>query len=181
MCDVGIVLEGMLSIYQLSLSGESVKIQRLIRGDCFGLAMLFSPNPRCPYTIAAATPATVLYVPFVKIDEMMQKSDAVRRNAFCYLSERIAAHQGKIRILSQRSVRGRLLLYLAQQAKTGTNRQSFALNNSKTEIADLLGVARPSLCREIRRMQADGLLLIDKQIVTILQPGAFGLAQSTRG
>ncbi len=179
---VGIVLEGILGVFQLSPSGETVKIQQFGKGDCFGLATLYSPNPRCPYTIVASAPAAVMYVPFFKIDEMMRKSETVRRNAFLYLSERIVMHQNKIRILSQKSVRGRILLFFAQQAGvSGNGHDFFALRHSKTEIAELLGVARPSLSRELKRMQADGLLRISGGIVTILGPDAFGLPENAQG
>ncbi len=171
---VGIILNGTLSVFQLSPSGETVKIQSLPQGDFFGLALMHSKNQTYPYTLVANTAAGILYIPFAKIEELMQKIPDFRRNVMECLSERISMYQMKIRVLSQNSVRSRIILYLAHQAE---NKRClcFSLEQSKTEIAELLGIARPSLSRELKRMRQDGLLTVEKDVVLILKQKAFSL------
>ena len=43
-----------------------------------------------------------------------------------------------------------------------------ALNTTREELADYLGTARPSLSRELGRMQDDGIIRLDGREVHIL-------------
>ncbi len=46
---------------------------------------------------------------------------------------------------------------------------------NREQLADFLGVARPSLSRELMRMQADGLVLVSKKTITVLDKEAVEL------
>lgn len=171
---IGFILEGALYIEQLSSSSETIKIRMFKKGDCFGEALLFSPEPLYPYTLITSADTVILYIPFSQIERMLKKSFTFNTNYITSLSNRIITFRKKILILSQKSVRARLILYLSNEAmKAGS--LSFKLTHSKTAIADLIGVARPSVSREIKHMQLDQLLNIDKNIVTIKKPQYFNL------
>ena len=45
--------------------------------------------------------------------------------------------------------------------------------DSKTNIADIIGVARPSLSRELKNMEEDELITINGSKVTLLSPEIF--------
>ena len=47
------------------------------------------------------------------------------------------------------------------------------MNATREEIADYLGVARPSLSRELGRMQQEGIIRIDGREVFILNQELF--------
>ena len=49
------------------------------------------------------------------------------------------------------------------------------LHMNREQLADFLGVARPSLSRELMRMQADGLVLVSKKTITVLDKEAVEL------
>ena len=169
---VGYIVEGALSVQQLSPSGETVKIEMLKQGDCFGPALLFSPKPFYPYTLITSKSTIIAYIQFFQIEELIKKSDAFSKNYIQLLSGRILTFQHKIRILSQNDVRSRLILYFSEELEK-TGKPSFQLVNSKAEIADLIGVARPSVSRELKRMQEDHLIAVDRDTVTIIKTQLF--------
>jgi CRP/FNR family transcriptional regulator, dissimilatory nitrate respiration regulator len=176
---IGFVLTGLLAVQQISRGGEIIRIQTLKRGDSFGDALIFNPRPAYLYTLTSVRETSVLFVPFAQIRALIDKSPAFSRNYILYLSQRVQAFQRKIRILSQRDVRSRLILFLAGEAeKQGST--AFSLKRTRAEIAELIGVARPSVPRELRRMEEDGLLATDGKAVTLLVPGAFGIKGLTR-
>lgn len=170
---IGFILEGKLSVQQLSHSGEMIKIQTFRQGNCFGLALLYSSRSVYPYTLIASAGTSILYIPFSQVEALLETSFVFNKNYIAFLSDRVHMFQKKIRILSQKEVRSRLILYLSGESGKCGN-LSFKLPHSKTEIADLIGVARPSVSRELRHMQEDGLMGLDKDIITIKKPEAFG-------
>lgn len=84
--------------------------------------------------------------------------------------ERIDDLGQKVRILSIGSVRERIAVYLLSiQDENG----SMMLNSTREEIADYIGIARPSLSRELGRMQNEGIIRIDGREVYIVNQVRF--------
>jgi len=97
---------------------------------------------------------------------------SVNKNYIALLSHRVSIFQKKIRIFSEKEVRSRLILYFSYEFSK-TKETSFLLNHTKTEIADMIGVARPSVSRELKHMEEDGLIIMDRNLITIKEPNIF--------
>jgi len=170
---VGYIMEGILSYQQIAPTGEMIKIHLFYPGECFGQTIIFASRPVYAYTLVTSSPAVILYIQAEKIKALLAVSRVFCNNFTVYLSDTMRLAQDKVRILSQRDVRSRLILYLSDAAsRTGCFR--FKLPNSKTEIADLIGVARPSVSRELKRMQTDGLIVLEGGWITILSEKEHG-------
>lgn len=173
LCDsVGFILDGSLSVQQLSPTGDLVNIQVMNAGDCFGLARVFSTTPYYLFNLMTIEDSSVLFIPFMRIREMIRASSEFNESFITFLSNRVTAFQRKISILSQKDVRSRLILYFSNQYGK-TKKLRFKLPHSKTDIANLIGVARPSVSRELKHMQDDGLITIERNIITINKPELF--------
>ncbi|MGL4736609.1 MAG: helix-turn-helix domain-containing protein [Cellulosilyticaceae bacterium] len=73
----------------------------------------------------------------------------------------------KIKMLTQRTLRENILEYLNQQCiEQNTRRVLLPIN--KKEWADYLGVQRPSLFRELKKMKEEGIIQITNRIVELL-------------
>lgn len=169
---VGFIIEGILSVQQITVSGEMIKIHVFRAGECFGFTQLFSARPKYPYTFITSSAASVLYVSFEKLRALFDTSPSFRTNCLFLFSDTVHMFQNKLRILSQKDVRSKLIIYFSgilSHAET----QNFMLPRSKTEVADMLGVARPSLSRELKRMQQDGLISLAGRLVVIKMPEKF--------
>ena len=84
--------------------------------------------------------------------------------------EKINRLGDKVRILSFPSVRDRIAFYLFQ---IQDNNQRVVLTETREDIADYLGIARPSLSRELGRMQEEGLIQLDGHEVIVLNQMLF--------
>jgi CRP-like cAMP-binding protein len=168
------IMEGSLSFQQISATGEMTKIQVFHSGECFGFVLFFSSQPVYPYTIVTSAATKILYIPFEKIKALLDTSPAFNANCMIFLADTVQMFQRKIKILSQKDVRTKLIVYFAGVASRA-EALSFQLPHTKTEIADLIGVARPSVSRELKHMQEAGLIALERNVVTLKKPEAFDL------
>ena len=70
----------------------------------------------------------------------------------------------KLRVLGSSSIREKIVRYLVQrQDREGR----VSLNLSREEMADELNVTRPSLSRELGKMQEEGILSLSRKQIQI--------------
>ncbi|MFA6940745.1 MAG: Crp/Fnr family transcriptional regulator [Clostridiaceae bacterium] len=169
---LGFVIEGSLATQQFSSIGDNITLKILKKGDSFGEALLFSSDSEYRFNLMTTSNTVVIYIPFDQIKKMLTESIKFSTNYIVFLSDMASTFHVKIKILSQKDVRTKLIIYLSKESKK-FNKLSFAFAHSKTEIADLIGAARPSVSREFQRMQQDQLLKYDRKSVTILKPEMF--------
>jgi cAMP-binding proteins - catabolite gene activator and regulatory subunit of cAMP-dependent protein kinases len=169
---IGFILEGVLSLKKSLPSGESFNFGFLKEGDSFGEGLLYAEESNYLFSITTISEVIILYIPFEQIEKLLNASPHFSRNYIAFISNRLLLFSRKINLLNQKSVKSRLILYLSEQTKTA-NRLSFKLAHKKTEIAELIGVTRPSVSRELSQMQKDQLILIDRANITILKPEIF--------
>lgn len=166
---IGFILEGSLSVQQLSPTGDSITLNVLKQGDSFGEGLLFASESHYVFNLMTTSSTVVLYIPFDQIKKLLKESFDFSANYIAFLSNRLLLFKNKIQLLSHKDVRARLIIYLANECKR-INSLSFKLAHTKTEIADLIGVARPSVSRELYRMQQDQLIKLDRKEIIILKP-----------
>ncbi|MBR0576696.1 Crp/Fnr family transcriptional regulator [Proteiniclasticum sp. BAD-10] len=169
---LGVVLEGKLHIQQYDRSGDALTINVFRHGDCFGAPLLFTPHPLYPFTLLTLTPSTVLFIPFEQLTRMLRENPTFNHNYLAFLSRHILVLKNKIKILSHNDVRSRLMIYLSREMDLAESPR-FTLRHKKTEIAEIIKVARPSVSRELTNMERDGLLELRGQQVEILLPEEF--------
>lgn len=73
----------------------------------------------------------------------------------------------KMEVISKKSIRGRILVWLSQQVQRRGSRK-FTSSMGRLELADYLCVDRSALTRELGRMQEEGLVLVNKNEFELL-------------
>lgn len=71
-------------------------------------------------------------------------------------------------LLSLQTIRQKLTWYLLKEYKRQKTLE-INLENSKVSWAEKIGIPRPSLSRELINMQDDGLIILDKNKVKIVE------------
>lgn len=171
---IGIVIKGSLSVSELAPSGISLMVQILSSGDCFGVALVFAKKHAYPFSVISFASSSILFVSFGIMKQLVETNKQFNINLISFLSDNTVHCQNKVHILLQKEVRSRLILYLANECRN-LGCLSFVLPHTKTEIAELLAVARPSIPRELSRMQHDKLIKIEGKTVTILKTEYFDI------
>jgi len=73
------------------------------------------------------------------------------------LSMRILMLNKRLKTLSHKSIREKIIAFLLDEYDRSKNYQ-FNISLSRKEMADYLGIQRPSLSRELRKMREDGYI-----------------------
>jgi CRP-like cAMP-binding protein len=169
---VGIIINGSVDIKKIYASGKAVTITNMKTGDIFGEVLIFSHINNYPSTIIAARDTKVLFISRDSIMRLSHTYLSFLNNIMCLLANKVLIFNEKIKYLSQQTIRQKiasLLLDLFQKQ----NSLFLILPYKRKEMAELLGVQRPSLSREMINMKKDGLIDFDKTNVEILDLNAL--------
>jgi CRP-like cAMP-binding protein len=169
-CDsIGIVAQGSLRVERIFPSGKLVLIDLLSAGNSFGEAVLFSEADTYPATLTANEPSSVIFLSREDVVRLCASSPRFLNNFLRLLSNKILMLNRKIKTLSFQTVRQKVAAYLLEEASR-QNTLTPLLPYSRRETADLLGLPRPSLSRELAAMQSAGWIDFDRRAFRLLQP-----------
>ena len=169
---IGFVLSGVLAIQQLTLTGYLLNVKMFNTNDTFGAALYSTKEPKYPFTLMTMKNSKVLYMPFEQVRSLLNKNPIFNDNFISFLSSRVLNFKEKQQILQYKDVRSRLMIYLSNEYKIN-GLQTFKLQHSKSTLADIIGVARPSVSRELKKMADDHLIKISGQTITLLKLELF--------
>lgn len=157
-----ILRAGMVTICNYAPNGERKVITTISSpGDSFGEVYLFLESQAYDFFAVAQTDCTIQNIPkslaFSNPDLMALLLTQFARKAYTL--------NRRVQILSNSSLREKLLMYF-QQAKNQHNQ--VLLPGTRDDLADFLSTTRPSLSRELMRMQDEGLIAVNKKTITLL-------------
>ncbi len=166
---MGIVIQGSVLIESDSFWGSTVVLENVMPGQAFAEAYACASEPLM-VNVTAAKDAEVLFVHVGRAMEPCACScpchGKLLRNMLALSAQKNLNLSRKIFYTSSKSIRGRVLSYLSDQAiQKGT--PSFDIPFNRQQLADYLNVDRSALSNELGRMQRDGLLDIDRNHVTL--------------
>ena len=166
-CDsLGIVIHGELEVQKHYASGKVVTLAKLNKGKTFGEAIAFSETNIYPATIVTTKGSIILYISKKDIISMCSDYPKVLNNFMQLLSSKILLLNRKIKELSFETLRQKISNYLLTQYEIQKT-LALVLPVSRKDLAEHLGVQRPSLSREFVNMKNDGLIDFNKSLVQI--------------
>ncbi len=160
-----VVLAGTLVAYSLAENGSSVAMFEFGKNSIIGANLLFGDDHAYPLNIYCGKSCKLLHIKKEAVLECLHDYGFVLQYVKS-LSMNSQNMNRRIAMLTQRTLRENLLEYFQRQSiLQGSN--TILLPVSKKELADYLGVQRPSLFRELKRMKDEGSIAVDKQFVQI--------------
>ena len=163
---MGIIILGSVKVKRILPSGKTITLDTLGRGASFGEALIFADLNRYPATIQAVEYSEVFYLSRENIIGLCRESDLFLSNFSRLLSNRLLMLNGKVKSLSFTTIRQRVVNYLLDEY---LHQKSDLLTLPRRhEMANLLGIPRPSLSRELAHLQADGLIHLNRQGIGLL-------------
>jgi CRP-like cAMP-binding protein len=163
---IGIVLTGTIEIRKIYPLGKSVTVARLNPSDIFGEVILFSNMKYYPSTLVPCSQVEVLYISKEQIINLMEHKPVIMNNLLNVLSSKILTLNKKLRNLSYENMRQKIADFLISEYKKQKNLY-IELNISRKEMAETLGVTRPSLSRELSLMKDNGIIDYHKNTIKI--------------
>ena len=156
-----------MTIQRLYLNGKYIVLNRLNEGDVFGEALVFSKARTYPATVISLNESKVLFIDKSDILKILTKEEKVLENFISLLSNKVFILNSKIKSISFKSVRQKVIGYILNEVKEQKS-NSIMLKNTKEEIAALLAIPRPSLSRELINLRNLGYIKFDRKKITVL-------------
>ena len=168
-----VVHSGAVKVSRLLPSGRKQLLRVVKPGDTLGEHAFLTGN--APHEEAQAVDDTRLCV-FVHDDlsALLERYPAIAQRMLRTLGERLAHTEPRLTLNTQ-SVEVRIADYLLQQPlhrrPAGTvDKMQVKLPLDKKDVASLLGTTPESLSRALGRLRSKGLISIDDDVVTLLDP-----------
>lgn len=159
------VLSGSLAAYALSERGSEMTMFEFSQGQTLGANLLFGNHNQYSFTFYSMIDARILHVTKQAIMALLHDYHFTL-HFIELLSTNSQKLNKKITMVTQKTLRENLLAYLKQQAilqKTNC----ITLPISKKQLADYLGVQRPSLFREIKRLKDEDAITVSNRIIQL--------------
>lgn len=163
-----LVLNGYIHIAKDFASGKRDVLYMVEEGNVFGEMFLFGDMENYWYDAVAAVDVEVLEIPWEFLYHFCENAcrhhQLLTRNMLELFSRKEFHITKKLHIISTASLRERIAIWLIDSMDS---EGKVIMRMKREELADFLGVARPSLSRELMRMQADGLIEVTKKCIYI--------------
>ncbi len=170
--ECGLVLEGFARLATVRKNGQRLLVEFIPEGRMFGdMLVLSSRPPVWPVAVEAKTDCTVLLIPsdFITGKKRAPQIDYTQllHNLVQPICNRGQQTLSTLRCLQAKSVREKVIIYLLEQVyQQKSTKITLACN--REELADLMVVSRPSLCRELSKMREEKLIDYYKYTFEIL-------------
>lgn len=162
-----IVLNGGLVAYSLAENGSAMTMFEFEKNSIIGANLLFDANNAYPLNIYCLTDCNLLHIDKNAVMEYLHDYNFVMQFVKS-LSLNSQNMNRKISMFMQKTLRENILTYLNQQSVL-QNSSAIELTMSKKELADYLGVQRPSLFREFKKLKDEGIIEVSNRTIRILK------------
>lgn len=163
-----LLLKGRVHICKDLASGRRDVLYLVEEGNVFGEMFLFGNREKYWYGAVAAEDVEFLEMPwdffYHFCSNACEHHKQLTQNMLEILSENNFTITRKLHIVTTSSLRERIAIWLLDAADENGE---VTLKMNREQLADFLGVARPSLSRELMKMQADGLITVSKKVIEL--------------
>lgn len=162
MTSAGLLLKGRIESSFQNENFDQITMHTFSDGYLFGEALVINGAKNSPVQVRAVEDSIVLLINLEMIYTVADSSPIrtlLAENLIKSLAKKNLILNQKVRILSQKSLRDRIYIYLASLPKDKNGYVKIPF--TQTALAEYLGVNRSALSRELGRMQNEGLLEVE--------------------
>ncbi len=164
-----VLLQGSVAVCKDTPDGRRYIVANIEEKDIFGEVYVFLNKADYNYYALANTDSTVLAIPkeyfFSTCDKACNAHSVIIRNMLGILAQKAYFLNNKVQLLTSGSLRRKITKYLLENCN---NKKYVRLNMNREQFSAYLNVTRPSLSRELIKMQEDGLIEVDRDMVRIM-------------
>jgi len=166
-----ILIEGGVKTEMVSENGSLLHIETIHAVSPLASAFIFAEINSFPVDVTAIEKSKILLISREEILKMFQSDQELLMRYLRYNADKTQFLSNKIQMLSVKTIKAKLAHYILSLHMSEQQRRpgSFSVNMDKnqTELAAYFGVTRPSLARALSEMARDGLISINRKMVSI--------------
>ncbi|GAA0727210.1 Crp/Fnr family transcriptional regulator [Clostridium malenominatum] len=163
---VDIILRGEVLVQKIEANGNILTINTFEVGDTLGSNLIFASKKAYPMTVITKSNCTLLHIDSKLVLKLCQRDEIFLIKFLQNISDRTVFLTDKIKSIALKTIRQCIIDYLIYQYYQQKSLK-VKLDMSKKDLAEKLGVQRPSLSRELRKMRDEGLIDFDAYSITI--------------
>ena len=163
---IGIVLEGRVEIQKSFPNGNQINVSVREAGDMIGAAAAFSQSGVYPCDIVSLEPATVLMFRKEDLLSLMQADVRVLQNFTTEIASAAFMLHQRLELQSYSGIAQKAAFWLLTQARQ-TGKKKIPVPESISRWAMLMNVSRPSLHRELKKLEEQGIISYKAPVVII--------------
>lgn len=169
---IGIILEGKAEAQKPFPNGSQVNVSIRTPGQMIGPAAAFSSSHMYPCDVAAIEPVTVMMFKREDLLLLMQKDMRILENFTTEIASATYMLQQRLEMLSYSGIAQKAAYYLLlQKRKTGSDH--IRIPESMTKWSLMMNVSRPSLHRELKKLESQGIIRYESHTIDILDSDAL--------
>lgn len=165
--DLKILTLGEVSAEIQDFSGKTIKVENLKAPDALAMGILFATDNILPVTIVAQTDVQLLSIPKQSILKVAQSNQDFLLNYLTQSGNKVTFLVEKLRLFKFSSLKQKFCGYILNLSEK-QNTDVVSLSYNREELAELFGVARPSLSRVCSELSELGWVALEGKRVTIL-------------
>lgn len=158
---LGIVLEGSIQIVREDYFGNRSILHQSGPGDIFAEAFSFTGVDTMPISGYAAKNSRVMLFTCKRMMTVCANAcgfhNRLVKNLLQLVSRKNLILNDKIRYMSQKTTKEKLMAYLSDQAKAA-GQPEFTIPFDRQALADYLGVERSAMSAEISKLRKEGMI-----------------------
>lgn len=167
-----ILLEGTAYAEMSDDEGRCIRVETFSPVEALASGVLFAPKPVLPVTVGAQSDCRIISFPKEEILKLCMKDKDILEALLAEGGSRIQFLSERLRLTRFATLRQRIADWFVRKAQSSLEGRSnqplcVRVEPSFEKMADLMGVARPSLSRELSHMRSEGLIEIEGRTIYV--------------
>ncbi len=167
--EIGIILEGRIQVIQNNYNGTKTVVDDLGENNLIGCKFTYLKNDE--YEIVAKENSKLIIISYNEIKNTTDTTDKnlnlFIRNLLFITNEILESKIERIEILTQKSIRSKLLEYFNVNSKKNGSRYIYLPFNF-SDLATYLAVDRSAMTRELGYLKEEGFIAVKGKRITLL-------------
>ena len=164
---IGIILEGRVEAQKSFPNGSQINVSIRIPGELIGPAAVFSKKRRYPCDIVALEPTMLMMFQKEDLLSLMQKDVRILQNFTTEIASAAYMLQQRLELLSYSGIAQKAAFWLLMQIRQ-TGKTAVRIPDSMSRWAIIMNVSRPSLYREMKKLEGEGIIRYTGKTIEVL-------------
>ncbi len=165
--NIYLLIEGEVKIYTYSYEENLYLIKSIKEKDVFAIQLVFATNNKFLGNIITSKKSKIKIISKNTFIKACIKDTELLTQYLNHSADNYLKLQNRLKVLSQKSIREKILFLLEQKTEHKNSNKIYI--KSKNELAEYLNIPRPSLSRELIKLQNENIIQFDKHYITLLK------------
>lgn len=162
-----IIVKGIAVGEVMDFEGKVLRIEELKAPDAIGGSYIYGKNNTMPYDVVAKQALKTLVISKHDLLNSLMNNKQLLTNYLNILTDKAQCQTKRIKLLGLNSLKGKVAYFLLECAEDYKS-DFFKLEKTQTDLAELFGVARPSISRTFKDLDDDNIIEIKGKQITLI-------------